>query len=139
MASVESRRSSMARRLPAFAALATALLLGATACRSLQLRSVDPSALGTLAGSIRGPDGIDPVKGRLVEAVEVKTGRRLQTETNALGEYSLLLPPGRYRIHVALAPGEAVVVDPGVVRLGPSELVAHADVVLGGAGVVDRG
>jgi hypothetical protein len=120
-------------------ALAAALVVGAAACSSLPLDSVDPSARGTVTGAVHGPDGIDPVKGRLVEAVELESGRRVHTETNAFGEYTLLLPPGQYRIEVVLGPGEGVVKDPGVVRMRPGELVAHADVVLGGAGVVARG
>jgi hypothetical protein len=121
----------------------SAILLGtlamcAPACRTLGPAEVNEDTRGTLAGVVRGPEGIAPVKGRLVEAVEVDTRERLGTRTNAEGGWSLLVPPGRYRIEVTLAPGETVVKDPGVVEVGPSQLVPHADVELGGAGVVDE-
>jgi hypothetical protein len=79
---------------------------------------------------------VAPVEGRLVEAVEVDTGLRYGTKTNAAGAFSLMLPPGRYRLEVALGPGESVIKDPGVVTLGSSELAHGQDVTLGGAGVV---
>jgi len=115
-----------------------ALALCVPACRSLGPAEVNEDTRGTLAGVVRGPEGVDPVEGRLVEAVAVDTGERLGTRTNAEGGWSLLVPPGRYRIEVTLGPGESVVRDPGVVEVGPSQLVPHADVVLGGAGVVDE-
>lgn len=138
---MESPAASSLRRarwpvLARVSALVGAIVLAGTACRSLPPGPIDTEARGTLAGGVRGPEGVAPVENRLVEAVEVDTGYRESTKTNVLGEFSLLLPPGRYRIEVALAPGEAVVEEPGVIELGPSELVPHADVVLGGAGVV---
>jgi len=140
---MESRASFLRQRAQRplrarVSALVGAVVLAGTACRSLPPGPIDTEARGTLAGAVRGPEGVAPVENRLVEAVEVDTGHRESTKTNVLGEFSLLLPPGRYRIEVALGPGEAVVEEPGVVELGPSQLVPHADVVLGGAGVVTR-
>jgi hypothetical protein len=120
------------------AVLLGVLALCVPACRSLGPAEVNEDTRGTLAGVVRGPEGVAPVEGRLVEAVAVDTGRRLGTRTNAEGGWTLLVPPGRYRIEVTLGPGESVVRDPGVIDVGPSQLVPHADVVLGGAGVVDE-
>ncbi len=112
---------------------------GGIGCRSAVGPPVEaPPARGTLAGSVRGPEGVAPVEGRLVEAVDVDTGVRYGTRTNAVGGFSLMLPPGRYRLGVVLGPGESIVEDPGVVTLGPSELARDKDVTLGGAGVIGR-
>jgi len=126
------------RYVAAGAALAAMLLACAPACSSLPPPRVEnEDARGTLAGSVHGPGGVAPVKGRQVVAVEVDTGRRYSTRTNDVGSYSLLVPPGRYRIEVALASGEEVVRDPGVAQVEPSQLIPEADVVLGGAGLAD--
>jgi len=119
-------------------ALAT-LALSTSACQTLAPVPLDAQARGTVAGTVRGPEGVAPVANRLVEDVEVEPGRRVSAKTNAAGSYSILVPPGRYRIEVTLGPGEAVVSGPGFVDVAPSELVAQVNVVLGGAGVVDPG
>lgn len=118
---------------------ALCLALAATGCTGVPVPATekDPSAQGTLSGAVRGPGGVAPPAGRQVEAVDVETGRRYATETNTVGGFSLLLPPGRYRVEVALTSGETVVESPGIVTVEPSELVDEQDVTLGGAGVVD--
>jgi len=121
----------------AWVATLVAFVLGAGACRSLAPVPLDAQARGTVAGTVRGPEGVAPVADRLVELVEIESGRRESTKTNDVGDYSILVPPGRYRVEVALGPGEVVVSDPGLVDVAPSQLVAHVDVVLGGAGVVE--
>jgi hypothetical protein len=119
--------------------LAAPVLVGGIGCRSVAVPPVEaPPARGTLAGSVFGPEGVAPVEGRLVEAVEVDTGFRYGTKTNAAGGFSLMLPPGRYRLEVVLAPGESIIEDPGVVTLEPSQLAHDQDVTLGGAGVVEE-
>jgi hypothetical protein len=79
---------------------------------------------------------VAPVAGRQVAAVEVDTGERYETNTNVVGTYTVMLPPGRYRVEVDLASGEAIVEEPGVVEVGPGELAEDQDFTLGGAGVV---
>jgi hypothetical protein len=119
--------------------LGTLVLVGGIGCRSAAVPPVEPPPVrGTLAGSVRGPEGVAPVEGRLVEAVEVDTGLRFGTKTNAVGGFSLMLPPGRYRLEVALGPGESIIEDPGVVALEPSQLAHGQDLTLGGAGVVEE-
>jgi len=122
--------------LPAFC-----LVVAPTGCSGVAVPAAEknPSAKGTLSGAVRGPGGVAPPAGRRVEAVDAETGRRYTTETNAVGGFSMMLPPGRYRVDVALAAGETVVDSPGIVTVEPSELIDEQDVTLGGAGVVDEG
>jgi hypothetical protein len=115
-----------------------AVSIAGAGCRSTGGPSVEaPPAQGTLAGTVRGPTGVAPVEGRLVEAVAVDTGARYGTRTNPVGAFSLLVPPGQYRLEVALAAGESVARAPGVVSVGPSELARDNDVILAGAGIVE--
>jgi hypothetical protein len=92
-------------------------------------------ARGTIAGTVQGPEGIAPPEGRLVEAVELRSGRRYSTHTNATGAFSFLIPPGRYRIDVVLRRGEAVVRRPESIEVQAGGIVTDAVFVLGGAGV----
>jgi hypothetical protein len=124
-----------------FVALALTLgFLVAPACRTVAIPPDGevPTAEGTLAGTVRGPEGIAPPPGRQVEAVNVDTGDRYATETGVTGGFSLMVPPGRYRIEVTLVPGEEVVRHPGVVAVESGGLADDKDVVLGGAGVVGQ-
>jgi hypothetical protein len=116
----------------------TLALLVVHGCRSVAIPPAEeaPAVEGTLAGTVRGPEGVAPPPGRAVEAVEVDTGARYVTETGATGGFSLMVPPGRYRIEVTLVPGEEVVEGPEVVTIEAGELADDQDVVLGGAGVV---
>jgi hypothetical protein len=95
-------------------------------------------ARATLVGTISGPRGSAPLVGRQVSAVEVTTGALYSTKTQDSGGFTLLVPPGRYRLEVDLIPPERVADDPGVLELAPGEIVEDADVVLGGAGLVDE-
>lgn len=133
-------RPGPARDIARAARLVAALcVLVGTGCRNVAVPPVEekPSARGTLAGTVRGPSGVAPPAGRQVEAVEVDTGDRYSTETSVTGGFSLMLPPGRYRIEVTLVPGEEIIEDPGVVSVEPGELANQKDVTLGGAGVVE--
>jgi hypothetical protein len=121
-----------------FVALAFTLgVLVAPACRPVAIPPGGefPTAEGTLAGTVRGPEGIAPPPGRQVEAVNVDTEARYATETGVTGGFSVMVPPGRYRIEVTLVPGEEVIRDPGVVAVESGGLADGKDVVLGGAGV----
>jgi hypothetical protein len=120
------------------ALLSMAVLVPAAACRSVAVPPGDenPSARGTLSGTVRGPGGVAPPPGRQVDAVEVETGRRYTTVTSVTGSYSLMIPPGRYRLEVELEPGESLADEPGVVTVEASELADEQDFTLAGAGIV---
>lgn len=137
------RRHPDHRRVGSCALLVLALTLGvgvSPACRSVAVPPAGevPAADGTLAGTVRGPGGVAPPPGRQVEAVNVDTGARYATETGVTGGFSLMVPPGHYRIEVALVPGEEIVEDPGVVTVEAGGLADDKDVTLGGAGVVGQ-
>jgi hypothetical protein len=67
-----------------------------------------------------GALGSGPVAGRLVSAVELGTGARYSTTTYVTGGFTLLVPPGRYRLEVALARAERVAEGPGVLDSPPA-------------------
>jgi hypothetical protein len=115
-----------------------AILLLPPGCRTAAplIGAEEVPARATVAGKLTGPRGSGPIDGRLVSAVEVTPGARYSTKTHLSGGFSLLLPPGRYRLEVALVPAERVVQDPGVLELAPGAFVGEANVVLGGAGLV---
>jgi hypothetical protein len=92
----------------------------------------------TLAGRVIGPMGSGRVAGRLVTAVEVTNGARYSTMTHSSGGFTMLVPPGRYRLDVVLTWAERLVSDPGVIDLEPAALVRDAVVVVGGAGLASE-
>jgi hypothetical protein len=92
-----------------------------------------PAALapGTISGIVRGPDGTSRIAGRTVEAINVDTGERVRVRTSTEGGFTLQVKPGKYRLSVALDPGEAVLQDPGVIDVNRSDLDPHRDIVIG--------
>ena len=121
--------------------LGAAALLSIGGCRA-GMPVYDPSAPssttdGTISGVVRGPQGTSPVEAREVAVVNVDTGERLKTATNAAGGFSFKVKPGKYRVELALLEGEVIVKRPGVIKVNRSDVDAHADFVLGG-GTVSR-
>jgi hypothetical protein len=112
--------------------------LGVSHCRSATplLGSGDSKARATLAGTVSGPEHLGSFAARQIVAIELASGARHATKTNRVGSFSLLLPPGRYRLEVALASGEEIVRSPDPIRLEDGDLVTDADFVIAGAGVV---
>ena len=110
------------------------LILGAGACRSGQPFLVtamgDKTTPGTIAGIVSAPGG-DPLSGRNVYAVDVKTAQRYSAVTNITGGFSIKVPPGEYRLEVGLQEGEHVVHDPGIVHINKSDLDANLKIVVG--------
>lgn len=127
----------MRRAVVLWLAILVLLLLGCrTAAPPLAAGGEPPRA--TVAGKVTGPLGSGAIAGRLVSAVEVTTGARYSTKTTVSGRYSLLVPPGRYRLELALLRAERVVADPGILDLAPGDFVREADLVLGGAGLASE-
>ena len=86
---------------------------------------------GTISGTVRGPEGTSPVEGRTVEVENVDTGERRRTSTNNAGGFTFKLPPGKYRVTLTLLAGEALLRQPGVLKLDRSDVDAFADFVIG--------
>jgi Carboxypeptidase regulatory-like domain len=121
----------------ALAVLAVLLSLGACR-RTVPIYDASPrpvEADGTISGTVRGPEGTSPVEGRQVEIINISTGERHRAVTSNTGGFTLKLPPGRYRVELALLNGETLVKRPGVITLDRSDVDAHADFVIGSSRV----
>ena len=112
---------------------AVVLLTAALGCRTgrplLDSSRDNDQAPGTIAGIVTA--GGEPVAGRKIEAVRVGTDARYGAVTNITGGFSIPVPPGKYRLQVALQEGERVVRDPGEIDINESDLDANLEVVIG--------
>jgi len=116
------------------AVLAVLALLGVAACRSEQPLLVSTfgnmKTPGTIGGILSAVGG-DRIDGREVSAVQVKTRQRYSATTNVTGGFSIKVPPGDYRLEVALRDGERIVQEPGVIHINKSDLDANLEIVVG--------
>ena len=116
-----------------------AALLSLTACRRgvpvIDTAPKPQQADGTISGTVRGPAGTTAIDSRAVAVINVDTGERQSTTTNNAGGFTFKVPPGRYRVELALRDGEALVKQPGVMNVDRSDIDAHADFVVGASGV----
>ena len=85
----------------------------------------------TITGTVRGPEGRNPIDGRTVELVNIDSGERLRGSTNTAGGFSFRAKPGKYRVVLALRDGESLLREPGILELNPTDAAVHADFVLG--------
>jgi len=108
--------------------IATRWIQGAMLCASVALpgcgmlhANTAPGARATIAGTVRAPGGaVGETANREVQAVEIDTGKAYSVTTNNVGDYTLLIPPGNYRVSVTLR-GEEVAankIDPLHVEAG---------------------
>jgi hypothetical protein len=121
----------MERRMPALALLLLATL--AAACRTgrplLDSSHDNDNAPGTIAGILTA--GGEPVAGRRVDAVAVGSTAHYSAVTSVTGGFSIPVPPGKYRLQVALLEGEKVTREPGVIDINESDLDANLEIVIG--------
>ena len=114
------------------AALVVAALAGA-GCRAgkpiMSRTPEDQTTPGTIAGILTM--GGDPVVGRRVHAVGVTSRQRYTAVTAVNGGFSIPVPPGEYRLEVDLVGDEAVIREPGTIRINESDLDANLEVELG--------
>jgi hypothetical protein len=112
-----------------------ALLSSLIACRQgvpvIDTAPRPVQADGTISGTVRGPQGTSPIEGRTVEVINVETGERQRLATSNTGGFTFKVKPGKYRVQLALQPGETLVKAPGVINVNRSDVDAHADFVLG--------
>jgi hypothetical protein len=90
-----------------------------------------PSVSGTITGTLSGEDGKSGIQGRKVTAVNVDTGERHTVVSSETGGYTMKVAPGKYRIEVELASGEAIVKDQGTFTVGKSEVENDVDIRIG--------
>lgn len=116
-------------------ALGLLALIGLAGCRQgkpvVDVSPKPAAADGTISGTVRGPQGTSSIDGRAVEAVNLETGERQRVTTNRAGGFTFKVPPGKYRVEVALREGESVVKRPDVIDVNRSDVDAHADFVIG--------
>ena len=121
----------MQRRVALAGVLALAFVTGCKTGQPIGAAKMgDPTTPGTIGGIVKSPGG-EPIVGRTVNAVEVKTAQRYRVVTSSNGGFSIRVPPGEYRLEVELREGERVLQDPGTMRIHRSDLDANRDVVIG--------
>ena len=115
-------------------ALLVVSVLGIAACgRTVPTTAAgSPPAVGTISGTIRGPQIATITSGRMVEAVNLGTGERRRVRTTAAGVYTFELPAGTWRIEPSLGVGERLDSAPDPIPLEPGQLKTDVDVLLGG-------
>jgi hypothetical protein len=132
-----------AYRIRLISAIGAALfLLALAACRA-GAPVVDPSPKpprmdGTISGTVRGPEGTSSIEGRQVTVINTETGERQSVTTNNAGGFTFKVKPGKYRVELALHPGESFLKRPGIMDIDKSDVDAHADFVVGSGHVAGR-
>src|SRR5262245_5973273 len=84
----------------------------------------------TISGTVRGLEGASALAGRRIEVVNLSTGERQRAVTSNSGWFSFTVRPGQYRVELALAPGDTVVKEPGVMKVNRRGVDAHADFIV---------
>ena len=119
---------------------AAMVLVTLAACRS-GAPVVDPSPKppqmdGTISGTVRGPEGTSSIEGRQVTVINTATGERQSVATNNAGGFTFKVKPGKYRVELALQPGESILKRPGIMDINNSDVDAHADFIVGSGRLV---
>ena len=89
-----------------------------------------PSARGTISGSVRAPGAERTTAHREVVAVNTSTGREYRTHTNDVGDYTVEVPSGRYRIDLTLRLREVLSTRPDVLDVDAGGVKADIDIVI---------
>jgi hypothetical protein len=109
------------------------VLLAGIGCRTgrplLDSSRDNDNAPGTIAGIVSIVGG-DPMPGRRVTATRVGGPERYSAVTNVTGGFSIPVPPGKYRLQVALLDEERVVKQPGEIDINESDLDANLEIVI---------
>ena len=82
---------------------------------------------GTIAGIVRVAGSGQPLSGRRVTAIDVKTGARFEASTATNGGYTIKVPLGRYRLEVELRSVESLTEQPAETDIDTSDLDADRD------------
>ena len=90
-----------------------------------------PGTGGTISGVVRSAAG-SSLEGRRVAAIDTRTSARFEGTTGANGGYTIQVPPGMYRIELALMAGERITTQPSPTEISVGDLDAQRDFVVGG-------
>ena len=88
------------------------------------------SARGTISGSLRAPGHEQATAHRDITVVDTADGRTFHTRTNDVGDYTVLVPPGSYRVNVVLRPREILSNVPELVSVDAGGVTADVDVII---------
>jgi hypothetical protein len=108
------------------------LLAGAAACHHpgpIAGGTKAPESTGTISGIVSSVGGTG-LPGRKVTAVEVASNDRHDATTGADGGYTIKVPPGHYRLELALTTGESLQTRPPEVHITRSDLDAGRNFVV---------
>ena len=89
-----------------------------------------PTARGTISGSVRAPGAEHTAADRELVAVNIVTGREYRTHSNDVGDYTVEVPPGRYRVDLTLRPREVLSTRPDVLDVESGGVKADVNIVI---------
>jgi hypothetical protein len=118
--------------------LSLGLLAFAGGCHSsapvLDVGAKPPDAKGTLYGTVRSPGDVAGLAGRSVDVINTETNAHQTVQTSQSGAFTIELPAGKYRLELALQPGETLTKHPDMVELGHGKIDSHIEFVVNRGG-----
>ncbi len=98
-------------------------------CRTLHGDPI-PAARGTISGAVSAPGHAEATARRDITVVDTATGRTFHARTNTVGDYTVLVPPGTYRVNVVLRPSEVLSTAPEAVEVDAGGVKADVNIVI---------
>jgi hypothetical protein len=89
-----------------------------------------PEMNGTISGRVTGVDDSTRLVNRRITIVSLDNGMKYTTSTTSTGGFTMKVPPGHYRVEVALRSDEHLVKAPDVVSINPSDVDANLQFVI---------
>jgi hypothetical protein len=89
-----------------------------------------PEMNGTISGRVMGVDDSARLVNRRVTIVSLDNGMKFTTSTTSTGGFTTKVPPGHYRVEIALRQDEHLVKAPNIVSINPSDVDANLEFVI---------